>query len=54
MGLRDIDRHLPQDYWRVRHWRWPARTSNQDVHKWVLVKILAKARTVQDWLDSLH
>ena len=35
-GLRDIDRHISKDYWRVRIGvdAWPDH--KQDVHKWVL------------------
>ena len=49
-GLRDIDRHLLQDYWRARLGVGrPERKS--DVHKWVL-QDFAKAEQ-SGWLDSL-
>ena len=49
-GLRDIDRHLPQDYWRVR--LGVGRPEHKsDVHKWVL-QDFAKAEQ-SGWLDSL-
>ena len=49
-GLRDIDRHMVQDYWRVRLGVGrPERKS--DVHKWVL-QDFAKAEQ-SGWLDSL-
>ena len=49
-GLRDIDRHMVQDYWRVRLGVGrPERKS--DVHKWVL-QDFTKAEQA-GWLDSL-
>ena len=47
-GLRDIDRHMGQDYWRVR--MGVGRPAHkEDVHKWVLNDFGSKER--QNWLD---
>ncbi len=49
-GLRDIDRHQPQDYWRVRIGVGrPERKS--DVNKWVLQDFAKSEQS--GWLDSL-
>ena len=49
-GLRDIDRHIGKEYWRVRIGVGrPDR--RQDVDKWVLSDFTKQEQT--DWLDSL-
>ena len=49
-GLRDIDRHISKDYWRVRIG--VGRPDHkQDVHKWVLQNF-TKAEH-EAWLDGL-
>ena len=49
-GLRDIDHHQPQDYWRVRIGVGrPERKS--DVNKWVLQDFAKSEQS--GWLDSL-
>lgn len=49
-GLRDIDRHLGKEYWRVRIG--VGRPSHKDdVHKWVLRNFTAT--DYADWLDGL-
>ena len=49
-GLRDIDRHQPQDYWRVRIGVGrPERKS--DVQKWVLQDFAKSEQS--GWLDNL-
>ena len=49
-GLRDIDRHIPGDYWRVR--MGVGRPEHkQDVHKWVLNDFSQADK--KDWLERL-
>jgi PTH1 family peptidyl-tRNA hydrolase len=49
-GLRDIDRHMGKDYWRVRIG--VGRPDiNQDVDKWVLSDFSKQERS--DWLSAL-
>ena len=49
-GLRDIDRHIGKDYWRVRIGVGrPAH--KQDVHKWVLQNFTKSEHEI--WLDKL-
>ena len=49
-GVRDIDRHLGANYWRVR--LGVGRPDHKaDVHKWVLSDFSAQDRT--GWLDHL-
>ena len=49
-GLRDIDRHMGTDYWRVRIG--VGRPDNKaDVHKWVLQDF--PSQSYSDWLDRL-
>ncbi len=49
-GLRDIDRHQPQDYWRVRIGVGRPECKS-DVHKWVLQDFAKSEQS--GWLDSL-
>ncbi len=49
-GLRDIDRHMGADYWRIR--LGVGRPEHkQDVHKWVLNDFAQSER--KEWLDKL-
>lgn len=47
-GLRDIDRHMGQDYWRIRIGV-GRPLHKEDVHKWVLNDFSASEK--QNWLD---
>lgn len=49
-GLRDIDRHMGKDYWRVRIGV-GRPLHKEDVHKWVLNDFSIAEK--QDWLDRL-
>ena len=49
-GLRDIDRHIGKDYWRVRMGV-GRPDGRQDVDKWVLSDFTKQEYT--DWLDAL-
>jgi len=49
-GLRDIDRHIGKDYWRVRIGV-GRPTHKQDVHKWVLQNFSRAEH--ESWLDRL-
>ena len=49
-GLRDIDRHIGKEYWRVRIGVGRPAQKN-DVHKWVLQNFTAAEH--QSWLDRL-
>ena len=49
-GLRDIDRHVGKEYWRVRIGVGRPAQKN-DVHKWVLQNFTAAEH--QSWLDGL-
>ena len=49
-GLRDIDRHIGKDYWRVRIGVGRS-THKQDVHKWVLQNFSRAEH--ESWLDRL-
>ena len=49
-GLRDIDRHIGKEYWRVRIGV-GRPNGRQDVDKWVLSDFTKQEQT--DWLDAL-
>ncbi|MGB1469864.1 MAG: aminoacyl-tRNA hydrolase [Candidatus Puniceispirillaceae bacterium] len=49
-GLRDIDRHIGKEYWRVRIGV-GRPDGRQDVDKWVLSDFTKQEQT--DWLDGL-
>ena len=49
-GLRDIDRHIGKEYWRVRIGV-GRPDGRQDVDKWVLSDFTKQEQT--DWLDAL-
>ncbi|MGB1625160.1 MAG: aminoacyl-tRNA hydrolase [Candidatus Puniceispirillaceae bacterium] len=49
-GLRDIDRHIGKEYWRVRIGV-GRPDGRQDVDKWVLSDFTKQEQT--DWLDTL-
>ena len=49
-GLRDIDRHIGKEYWRVRIGV-GRPDGRQDVDKWVLSDFTKQEHT--DWLDAL-
>ena len=49
-GLRDIDRHMGKEYWRVRIGV-GRPDGRQDVDKWVLSDFTKQEQT--DWLDTL-
>ena len=49
-GLRDIDRHIGKEYWRVRIGV-GRPDGRQDVDKWVLSDFTKEEQT--DWLDAL-
>ena len=49
-GLRDIDRHIGKEYWRVRIGV-GRQDGRQDVDKWVLSDFTKQEQT--DWLDTL-
>ena len=49
-GLRDIDRHMGKDYWRVRIGV-GRPLSKEDVHKWVLHDFSRHDK--DNWLDAL-
>ena len=49
-GLRDIDRHIGKEYWRVRIGV-GRPDGHQDVDKWVLSDFSKQEQT--DWLDAL-
>ena len=49
-GLRDIDRHIGKEYWRVRIGV-GRPDGRQDVDKWVLSNFNKQEQT--DWLDAL-
>ena len=49
-GLRDIDRHIDKEYWRVRIGV-GRPDGRQDVNKWVLSDFTKQEQT--DWLDTL-
>jgi len=49
-GLRDIDRHIGKEYWRVRIGV-GRPDGRQDVDKWVLSDFTKQEKT--DWLDGL-
>jgi PTH1 family peptidyl-tRNA hydrolase len=49
-GLRDIDRHIGKEYWRVRIGV-GRPNGRQDVDKWVLSDFTKQEQT--DWLDGL-
>ena len=49
-GLRDIDRHMGKEYWRVRIGV-GRPDGRQDVDKWVLSDFTKQEQT--DWLDGL-
>ena len=49
-GLRDIDRHIGKEYWRVRIGV-GRPDGRQDVDKWVLSDFTKQEHT--DWLDTL-
>jgi len=50
-GLRDIDRHLGQDYWRVRIGIGRPETHNMEVKSWVLADFTTSER--HGWLAAL-